>query len=251
MMLTDAPIPEASEDEVLVRVNAVSLGFPDVLMVRGTYQTQHDLPFTPCSEVCGEIDGQRVVALSLRGIGALAQYIVTDPKYVYSAPGSLTDGEAATLPAAFMTAWFGLHNGARIQPGETLVVTAAAGGVGGAAVQLGRTAGARVIGLTRGTAKAETAGGKVQTARLNRPLLRGFSLVGVNTSLHLAREPDAARAMMEEVAKLCDAGLVKPYISATVGMADAAKQLERIGTGLTAGRVIVDPWRDTEAQLKE
>jgi NADPH2:quinone reductase len=82
---------------------------------------------------------------------------VTSAATTFAAPPELDDAEASALYVAYQTGWFGLHRRARLQPGETLVVHAAAGGVGSAAVQLGRAAGARVVAVVGGAAKVEVA----------------------------------------------------------------------------------------------
>lgn len=161
MEAADVPMPEAGPGQVLVRVLGAALNFPDVLMCRGQYQVQPPLPYTPGVELCGEVVGSqaRVVGSPVLPGGALAEYALMEADSVYSAPDSLDDAEAAGFLLAYQTGWFGLHRRARIQAGETLLVHAAAGGVGSAAVQLGKAAGARVIAVVGGAAKAEAARG--------------------------------------------------------------------------------------------
>lgn len=137
-------------------------------MCRGQYQDQvrPDLPFTPGIEVCGEVVevgdgvtgwsvGDRVVGTPELPNGGFAEYAVLDGRVILPAPESLDDAEAAALLIAYQTGWFGLHRRAHLQAGETLLVQAAAGGVGSAAVQLGKAAGATVIGVAGGRAKVE------------------------------------------------------------------------------------------------
>uniref|UniRef100_UPI0018D1B134 NADPH:quinone oxidoreductase family protein n=2 Tax=Streptomyces clavuligerus TaxID=1901 RepID=UPI0018D1B134 len=152
----DRPVP--GEGQLLVRVRAANVNFPDALLCRGQYQIRPPLPFTPGVEVCGETaDGRRIIATPALPHGGFAEYTVVDAAGALPAPAALDDAEAAALHIGYQTGWFALHRRARLAAGETLLVHAAAGGVGSAAVQLGRAAGARVIGVVSGAAKARTA----------------------------------------------------------------------------------------------
>ncbi|MFE4664271.1 NADPH:quinone oxidoreductase family protein [Streptomyces sp. NPDC056716] len=158
MRPADVAPPTPGEGQVLLRVRAANVNFPDALLCRGQYQTRPPLPFTPGLEICGETeDGRRVVATPVLPFGGFAEYAVADSAGVLPAPGSLDDAEAAALHIGYQTGWFGLHRRAGLAAGETLLVHAAAGGVGSAAVQLGKAAGARVIGVVGGADKADTA----------------------------------------------------------------------------------------------
>ncbi|MFD4748018.1 NADPH:quinone oxidoreductase family protein [Streptomyces rubiginosohelvolus] len=153
---TDRPTP--GDGQVLVEVRAANVNFPDALLCRGQYQVRPPLPFTPGVEVCGTTeDGRRVLATPALPHGGFADYVVADEAALLPAPDALDDAEAAALHIGYQTGWFGLHRRARLQSGETLLVHAAAGGVGSAAVQLGRAAGAKVIGVVGGPDKAAVA----------------------------------------------------------------------------------------------
>lgn len=153
---TDRPTP--GEGQVTVEVLAANINFPDALLCRGQYQVRPPLPFTPGVEICGRTeDGRRVLATPALPDGGFAQYVVADEAALLPAPEALDDAEAAALHIGYQTGWFGLHRRARLKAGETLLVHAAAGGVGSAAVQLGKAAGATVIGVVGGPEKAETA----------------------------------------------------------------------------------------------
>ncbi|CAM5293866.1 NADPH:quinone oxidoreductase family protein [Streptomyces fimicarius] [Streptomyces griseus] len=116
------------------------------------------LPFTPGVEVCGTTeDGRRVLATPALPHGGFAEYVVADEAALLPAPEALDDAEAAALHIGYQTGWFGLHRRANLRAGETLLVHAAAGGVGSAAVQLGKAAGAKVIGVVGGPEKAAVA----------------------------------------------------------------------------------------------
>ncbi|MGW2666417.1 NADPH:quinone oxidoreductase family protein [Nocardia tengchongensis] len=168
MRLETVARPDAGPGRLVVRVTGAAANFPDVLMCRGLYQVRPELPFTPGVEVCGEVValgagvtgfgvGDRVIGGVALPHGGFAEYAVLDVNQTFPAPPALDDAEAAALYIGYQTGWFGLHRRAALQPGETLLVHAAAGGVGSAAVQLGKAAGARVIGVVGGPEKADYA----------------------------------------------------------------------------------------------
>ncbi|MFH8403947.1 NADPH:quinone oxidoreductase family protein [Streptomyces sp. NPDC018019] len=163
----EVPDPQPGPGQLLLRVRAANVNFPDALLCRGEYQIRPPFPFTPGVEICGEVlaagegatadVGARVLAQPPLPHGGFAELALADAAAVRPAPDALDDAEAAALHIGYQTGWFGLHRRARLQAGETLLVHAAAGGVGSAAVQLGKAAGARVIGVVGGAAKAAVA----------------------------------------------------------------------------------------------
>ncbi|MFD5176339.1 NADPH:quinone oxidoreductase family protein [Nocardia sp. NPDC058379] len=166
LRLDDIDDPVAGPGQVLVRVLAAPANFPDVLLCRGEYQIKPPLPFTPGVELCGTVVavgadvtrcavGDRVVGTTTLPGGAFAELAVLDADNVFPAPAALDDAEAAALSIGYQTSWFALHRRTQLKPGETLLVHAAAGGVGSTAVQLGKAAGATVIGVVGGPDKAE------------------------------------------------------------------------------------------------
>ncbi|MPY56637.1 NADPH:quinone oxidoreductase family protein [Streptomyces spongiae] len=158
MRLVDVERPTPGDGQVLLKVRAANINFPDALLCRGQYQVRPPLPFTPGVEICGETeDGRRVIANPALPFGGLAEYAVADAAALLPAPEALDDAEAAALHIGYQTGWFGLHRRAGLEAGETLLVHAAAGGVGSAAVQLGKAAGATVIGVVGGADKAAVA----------------------------------------------------------------------------------------------
>ena len=168
LQLEDVELPVPGVGELRVRVLGAAANFPDVLMCRGMYQVRPELPFTAGFELCGEVDevggdvdgfvpGDRIVGLAKIPHGAFAEYAVVNAVDTFSAPASLDDAQASALVVAYQTGWFGLHRRAHLQPGEVLLVHAAAGGVGSAAVQLGKAAGATVIAVVGGPVKARVA----------------------------------------------------------------------------------------------
>ncbi|MEV6548464.1 NADPH:quinone oxidoreductase family protein [Streptomyces sp. NPDC051597] len=158
MRLEEVEPPTPGPGQVLLKVRAANINFPDALLCRGQYQIKPPLPFTPGVEICGETeDGRRVIANPVLPFGGLADHVVADAAALLPAPDALDDAEAAALHIGYQTGMFGLHRRANLRAGETLLVHAAAGGVGSAAVQLGKAAGARVIGVVGGADKAAIA----------------------------------------------------------------------------------------------
>ncbi len=168
LRLAEVPEPVPGPGQVAVRVRAAAANFPDVLMARGHYQVRPTLPFTPGIEACGDVVavgdavthvavGDRVLGGAEIPTGSFADVTLMSGTDTFLAPDSLDDAAAASLHLAYQTGWFGLHRRARLEAGETLLVHAAAGGVGSAAVQLGKAAGARVIAVVGSAEKAEVA----------------------------------------------------------------------------------------------
>ncbi|WP_425043601.1 NADPH:quinone oxidoreductase family protein [Primorskyibacter sp. S87] len=168
--LVDAPCPDPGPGQIKVRIRACGLNFADLLMQKGTYQDTPQTPFTLGMEIVGEIIGlgdgigtrtvgERVMVYS--GQGGLAEYGVFDAERAVPIPDAMTDEHAAALQIAYGTSHMALDHRARLRPGETLLVTGAAGGVGLTAVEIGKLMGARVIAHARGAerlAVAEAAG---------------------------------------------------------------------------------------------
>ena len=161
--LADVTEPSPGPGEVLVRVAACAINYPDTLIIRDLYQTKPPRPFAPGSEITGIIEkvgdgvteyrpGDRVLALTIWG--GLAEKVVVPLRYLFPLPGGLPMEQACTLLMTYATVIHGLKDRARIRAGETLLVLGAAGGVGMAAVELGKALGARVIA---GVSSAEKA----------------------------------------------------------------------------------------------
>lgn len=302
MRLQDVERPTPGDGQVLLKVRAANINFPDVLMCRGHYQVRPPLPFTPGVEICGETeDGRRVLANPALPYGGFAEYAVADAAAVLPAPESLDDAEAAALHIGYQTGWFGLHRRARLEAGETLLVHAAAGGVGSAAVQLGKAAGATVIGVVGGADKAavarelgcdvvvdrrredvvsavkEATGGRgadviydpvggeaytqstkvvafegrivvvgfasgtIPSPGLNHALVKNYSILGLHWGLYNTRNPKLVQHCHEQLTELAARGVVKPLVSERVPLGGAAAAVQRVGDGVTTGRVAVVP----------
>jgi NADPH2:quinone reductase len=159
---------EPAAGQVRIKVHAASINFPDALMVAGLYQSKPDLPFVPGFEVSGVVThapeesgfkpGDRVMALlDNAGLthGGYAEIADAPATSVMKMPDAMPFDQAAGFTVVFQTGWFGLHRRAGLQPGETLLVHAGAGGVGSAAIQLGKAAGATVIATAGSDQKVE------------------------------------------------------------------------------------------------
>jgi NADPH2:quinone reductase len=160
----DCPDPQVGPGQALVRVSAVSLNFPDLLICQGLYQTKATLPAIPGLEGCGVIEavgegstfevGDRVVGFAPAG-GTLAERFVVNDISAWRVPDHVSDVQAAALSCTYGTSYFGLVHRAQLKPGEVLLVTGAAGGVGTAAVELGKAFGATVIAAAGSAEKLE------------------------------------------------------------------------------------------------
>jgi NADPH2:quinone reductase len=159
---------EPAAGMVRIRVRAAAINFPDALMVAGLYQVKPELPFVPGVEVSGQVvsappgtgfkAGDRVMALVDNGgltRGGYSEIADAAPQSVSRMPDKMSFEEGAGFTLAFQTGWFGLHRRANLKAGETLLVHAGAGGVGSAAIQLGKATGATVIATAGSDEKVE------------------------------------------------------------------------------------------------
>ncbi|MEP1122916.1 MAG: NADPH:quinone oxidoreductase family protein [Ilumatobacter sp.] len=157
----DAPTP--GPGEVLIDVEAVGLAFPDVLQCRGMYQVKTGPGHTPGGESCGRVAalgdgvtnvevGQRVAFL---GSGGLAEQVTHHAGAVFPVPDGVSAATAAAIPINYCTTLYALHDRARLQAGESVLITGAAGGTGTAAIQLAKAAGATTIAVAGGQTKVD------------------------------------------------------------------------------------------------
>jgi NADPH2:quinone reductase len=301
---------EPGPGEVCVDVKAIGCNFFDTLITQGKYQVQPDLPFAPGAEAAGVVRavGQGVEGVAagdrvsvLLSYGTFASMLVAPAERVFPMAEAMSFEYAAALGVVYQTSYVALVPRAQIQPGETLLVHAAAGGVGLAAVQIGVALGARVIG-TAGTQdkldlilaegaevainyRAEDfvervkeltegrgadviydpvggdtfdrslkciafngrvlvigfAGGRIPTAKMNRVLLKNISLVGVHWGLYFDRDPGALHDAQRALVELHAEGKIRPLISATYPLTEAAAALEALGSRKTTGKVVLTP----------
>jgi NADPH2:quinone reductase len=164
LSIGDMPRPALSPGQVRIAVKAAGLNFADTLIVKGLYQVKPPLPFTPgleCAGVVAEIapgvtgvkQGDRVMATV--PYGAFAEEVACDARALFPMPDALDFVTAAGFPVVYGSAHMGLDRRGALKPGETLLVLGAAGGLGLAAVELGKAMGATVIGAARDAARLE------------------------------------------------------------------------------------------------
>ncbi len=194
---TDVADPSPGHGEVLLRVHACSVNYPDVLIIEDKYQVRPPRPFSPGSEVAGEIiaigegvsgfaRGERVVGITTHG--GMAERLALPVSACSPIPDKMTWEVAAATLFTYGTAYHALHDRASLRPGETLLVLGAAGGVGLAAVQLGKTAGATVVAAVSSEEKAAVA------------IASGADRAVIYPSINPER--DAAKLLSEELKKV-------------------------------------------------
>lgn len=166
LALADLPDPVPGPGEVLVKVAACAINFPDSLIIRDLYQTKPPRPFAPGAEIAGVVEavgegvtewqaGDRAIALTIWG--GLQEKVVVRAANLFPLPDGLPMEQACTLLMTYATVIHGLKDRGQIAPGQTLLVLGAAGGVGVAAMELGKALGARVIAAISSEEKAEIA----------------------------------------------------------------------------------------------
>ncbi len=151
--IKDIEIPKPNKNEVLIKVEAAGVNFPDALMVQGKYQIVMDPPFTPGNEVCGYVEetgddvdikiGTKVIALP--PIGGFSEYVSVDKNLVIPVSGKVDSMAGASLPINYGTCYYALKRRAYIQKDETLLVLGASGGIGTATIQLAKIMGVKTI----------------------------------------------------------------------------------------------------------
>ena len=300
----------ADPGEVVIDVSARGCNFFDILITQGKYQVRPELPFSPGAEVAGTVRevgegverfavGDRVSALL--AYGGFASTVVAPQERVFSMPSQMTFEEAAALGVVYQTSYVGLVHRANLRQGETLLVHAAAGGVGLAAVQIGAALGARVVGtagtpdkldlvkqngadvalnyrdedwvervkeLTDGrgadviydpvggdTFDLSTkciafegriliigfASGHIPSAKMNRVLVKNFSLVGLHWGLYFEKNPQVLQDAQEAISRLYAARKIAPVVSATYPLVDAEVALAALGARKTTGKIVLIP----------
>ncbi|MEE4650514.1 NADPH:quinone oxidoreductase family protein [Pseudomonas alliivorans] len=166
LVLEDIPAPDIKKNEILLDVRAAGVNFPDTLIIEGKYQFKPPFPFSPGGEAAGVISavgekvthlkpGDRVMALT--GWGSFAEQVAVPNYNVLPIPESMDFTVAAAFSMTYGTSMHALKQRANLQPGETLLVLGASGGVGLAAVEIGKALGARVIAAASSAEKLEVA----------------------------------------------------------------------------------------------
>lgn len=191
LVLEEADEPRPAAGEIRIAVKAVGINFPDLLIIEDRYQFKPERPFSPGAEVAGVVDalgdgvddlrtGDRVLAML--GWGGLREKVVVDVAKAFAIPDAMPYDEAAAFLMTYGTSYHALRDRAELKRGETLLVLGAAGGVGLAAVELGRAMGARVVAAASTEEKlsvARQAGAQdgivYPSGRLNRSAQKGLA----------------------------------------------------------------------------
>ena len=166
LQLTDVPDPVAGPGELLVRIHACAINYPDVLIIEDKYQFRPTRPFAPGGEVAGVVEavgdgvsgwsaGDRLIGY--HGHGGLAERVAIPAAHAFPLPGAHSFAEGSTLLITYATVIHALADRAKLKAGETLLVLGAAGGIGIATIELGKATGARVIAAVSSEEKAEAA----------------------------------------------------------------------------------------------
>ena len=304
----ELPTPQPDMGEVLIRIQAASLNFPDLLIVQNKYQYKPELPFVPGSEYAGVIEavgegvthlrvGQPVACLS--GTGGFATHVLAPATMCIPLPPGFPPVDAAAFIMIYATSHHALLDRGQLKAGETVLVLGAAGGVGMSAIQIAKLAGARVIAAAstddkltfckqlgaddtinystedmRARLKALTAGkgpniiydpvggpytepalrsiawrgrllvigfaaGDIPTLKINLPLIKGASIVGVFWGDFARREPKANGAMMEQLIQWYAQGKIKPAIDMQMPMSELKAAYARMGSRAVKGKLVL------------
>lgn len=310
MEYAEAPDRPPAPGEVSIDTRAIGCNFPDILMVQGKYQVRPPLPFSPGHEVSGVVrdvgagvtrvkPGQRVLAML--GWGGYAERVTVAAERVFVLPETMSFQDAAAFYFVYQTAYCALVQRAALQPGEWLLVHGAGGGVGLAAVQIGKVLGARVIATAGSEAKLEIArqsgadvlinyraddwvervnaatqgegasviydpvggdvldastrciafegrllvigfaGGGIPSIPVDRILSKNIALVGVHWGLYQRRDSRLIEEWMAALFGLYESHRLRPVVSRTYPLRDAAQALGAIVNRETHGKVLLLP----------
>ncbi len=294
--------------QVVIEVKACGVNFPDTLIIQGQYQFKPSLPFSPGGEVAGLVKsvgegvehvtvGERIIAFT--GWGGFAEEVLVDATRIIPMPADMDFTTASAFIMTYGTAHHALKDRAQLQPGERLLVLGAAGGVGLAAIEIGKALGAHVIAAAstdeklavcrehgadetinyqgsdlKQQIKALTAGngvdvifdpvggeyseaalrgiawdgrflvigfaaGNIPRIPLNLPLLKGCSIVGVFWGAFVAREPKRNEEHLQELFTWLKEGKLKPHISATYPLDQAATALNDLMSRKATGKIVL------------
>ena len=310
LVIEDVPSPVPGPGEVLIEVHAAGVNFPDALIIQKKYQMQPGLPFSPGAEVAGIVSavgagvkpwkpGDRVIASV--AFGGYAQQLVAGADRLVPMPDGMDFATASAYVLAYGTSLFALKDRAKLAAGETLLVLGAAGGVGIAAVEIGKAMGARVIAAAssedklalcrehgaddtinyatedlRERIKVLTGGrgpdviydpvggpytelafrsiawegrhlvigfaaGEIPKLPLNLPMLKTASVVGAFWGAFVQRDAQRTREHMRELFALYQSNQVRPPITKTYPLAQAAQALRDVMERRVKGKVVILP----------
>lgn len=316
LVLEDVASPVAGPGQAVVSVKAIGVNFPDVLIIEDKYQFKPERPFSPGGEISGVVKsvgegvthvkpGDRV--LGNTGWGGMAEELALEAGRLVKIPDSMPFEDAAAFIMTYGTSWHALKDRANLQAGQSLLVLGAAGGVGLAAVELGKAMGANVIAaassqekvdlcLSRGAtsgvvypkgpfdregqkalgaifkdatgpsgadviydgigdAYAEPAlrsiawegkylvvgfaAGEIPKIPLNLALLKGCEIVGVFWGAWVGKNPKKHQESVAELMQMYADGKIKPHVSETFALADAAKAITHLASRKAMGKVVV------------
>jgi len=301
--------PQIKKGEVLLDVHAAGVNFPDTLIIEGKYQFKPPFPFSPGGEAAGVVAavgekishlkvGDRVMALT--GWGSFAEQVAVAGQNVLPIPAEMDFTTAAAFSMTYGTSMHALKQRANLQPGETLLVLGASGGVGLAAVEIGKAMGARVIAAASTEQKLEiarnagadelinysesslrerlkeltdgqgvdviydpvggklfeeafrsiawngrmlvvgfAAGGEIPALPANLPLLKGAALIGVFWGAFAQRQPHDNAANFKQLFAWHAEGKLKPLVSQTFGLEQAAEAIDTLGQRKAVGKLVV------------
>ncbi len=308
LVLADVAPLTPAKGQVVLAVKACGVNFPDTLIIQGKYQFKPEMPFSPGGEVAGVVkslgegvDGVRVGSrvIAFTGWGGFAEEVAADALKLIPIPDGMDFPTASAFVMTYGTSYHALKDRAQIQPGETLLVLGAAGGVGLAAIEIAKVMGARVIAaastdeklavckehgadevinystedlkerlkaLTKGNGVDVVfdpvggnysevalrsmawegrylvigfAAGDIPRIPLNLPLLKGCSIVGVFWGTFTAREGKRNQQNLQELLSWFQTGKIKPLISATYHLNDAAHALNDMIQRKVKGKVVL------------
>jgi NADPH2:quinone reductase len=274
LVVQEVPEPEAGEGQAVVEVRAAGINFADVLIRRGMYPQMPELPTVLGSEIAGELDGERVMGFVRGEGGGYAERVAVDTRWLLPLPASASFAEGAAFPMAFLTSWIPLTELVRIAFGARVLVTAAAGAVGTAAVQIVRALNGRPVAavtyeqieeLEQVDAVFDLVGGDVFAATLGllKPMGTAIAvgyaggmwqevnpawLVGRNIGVHgfylgrlIGRDPDRVERAAKDVLGLWEAGAVRPIVGAELLLDHAAEAHRLIESRQSTGKVVLIP----------
>ena len=308
LVLEDVPSPTAGAGEVVISIKAASVNFPDVLIIQNKYQFKPPLPFSPGSELAGVVKevgagvsnvkpGDKVIAFT--AFGAFAEEVKTEAVRLLPLPEGMSFEEGASFILTYGTTDHALRDRGQLKAGETLLVLGAAGGVGVAAIEIGKALGARVIACASSEEKLAVcrqhgadecinyasedlreriktltgshgvdviydavggpytepafrsiawrgrhlvigfAAGDIPKLPLNLPLLKGASVVGVFWGDFTRREPQVFGESARQLARWYRQGKLKPHVSATYPLAQAAEAMNLLASRKAKGKVVI------------
>lgn len=308
LVLEEIASPEAKKNEVLLQVHAAGVNFPDTLIIEGKYQFKPPFPFSPGGEASGVVTavGEKVIHLkvgdrvmALTGWGSFAEEVAVPGYNAMPIPASMDFASAAAFGMTYGTSMHALKQRGNLQPGETLLVLGASGGVGLAAVEIGKAMGAKVIAAASSAEKLEVAkaagadelinysesnlkdevkrltggqgadviydpvggdlfdaairsiawngrllvvgfaSGRIPELPVNLTLLKGAAVVGVFWGSFAQRQPQDNAANFQQLFAWHAEGKLKPLVSQTFPLAQAAEAINTLGQRKAVGKVVV------------